>query len=81
MISRYLIWSKTLMELIFNLLVNFGVVRWAQLATSPLLNSTLVLPGIFSDLLGSVQMLKREREWDAESNGKLAPLLNSVRYF
>ena len=29
-------------------------------------------PGIFSDLLGSVQML--EREWDAESNGELPHL-------
>ena len=29
-------------------------------------------PGIFSDLLRSVQMLKRE--WDAESNGKLLHL-------
>ena len=31
-------------------------------------------PGIFSDLLRSVQMLKRE--WDAESNGKLSHILN-----
>ena len=32
------------------------------------------VPGIFSDLLRSVQMLKRE--WGAESNGKLRHLFN-----
>ena len=31
-------------------------------------------PGIFSDILRSVQMLKRE--WGAESNGKLPHLFN-----
>ena len=48
-------------------MVNFGEVRRAQLA-----KSTLLTPGIFSDLLRSVQMLKRE--WGAESNGKLPHL-------
>ena len=33
-------------------------------------------PGIFSDLLRYVQMLKRE--WDAESNGKLPHLFKSL---
>ena len=33
------------------------------------MKSVLVVPGIFSDILRSVKMLKRE--WDVESNGKL----------
>ena len=41
-ISGSLIWSKTLMELIFNPCVKFGDVRRAQLAKSTLLTSTLV---------------------------------------
>ena len=53
-------------------MVNFGEVWRAQLAKFTLLTSTLVSPGFFSDLLMSVQMLKRE--WGAECNGKL-PLL------
>ena len=48
-ISGSLIWSKTLMELIFNPLVNFGNVRRAQLAKSTLLTSTL-------GILGSIQI-------------------------
>ena len=50
-------------------MVNFGEVWRAQLAKSTLLTSSLVAPGIFSDLFRFVQMLKRE--WGAESNGKL----------
>ena len=34
-------------------------------------------PGIFSDLLRSVQMLKRE--WSAESNGKVPRLFNPLK--
>ena len=41
-ISGSLIWSKTLIELIFNLVVIFGKVRRAQLAKSSLLTSSLV---------------------------------------
>ena len=41
-ISGSLIWSKSLMELIFTPLVNFGEVRRAQLAKSTLLTSSLV---------------------------------------
>ena len=52
--------------------VDFGEVQRAQLAKSTLLTSSLVPPGIFSDLLRSVQMLKRE--WGGESNGKLLDL-------
>ena len=51
--------------------MNFGEVRRAQLAKSTLVTS-LVPPGIFSDLLRLVQILKRE--WGAESNGKLPHL-------
>ena len=63
-ISRSLTWSKTLMESIFNPVVS-------QIH-SPHLH--VGAPGIFSDLLRSVQMLKREREWGTESNGKLPHL-------
>ena len=37
-----------------------------------ILNLHVGAPGIFSDILRSVQMLKRE--WGAESNGKLSHL-------
>ena len=53
-ISGPLIWSKTLMELIFRSVVNFCEVRRTQLAKSTLLTSTLVTLGsfhIFYDLL------------------------------
>ena len=40
-ISGSLIWPKTLMELIFNPLVNFGEVRRAQLAKPTLITSML----------------------------------------
>ena len=71
-ITGSLIWSKTLMELIFNPCGEFqlspeGLVSQIQ---SPHLH--VGAPGIFSNLLRSVQMLKRE--WSAESNGKLPQL-------
>ena len=52
--------------------MNFGEVLLAQLAkpNSPYLHA--VAPGIFSDLVRSVQMLKRE--CGAESNGNLPHL-------
>ena len=53
-------------------MVNFDEIWRDQLAKSTLLISTLVPPEIFSDLLRSVQMLKRE--WGVESNGKLPHL-------
>ena len=49
----------------------FSEVGSAQLAKFTLFTSTLG-PGIFSDLLRSVQMLKRE--WKAKSKGKLQHL-------
>ena len=52
------------MELIFNPCGDFGEARRAYLHAG--------VPEIFSDLLSSVQMLKRM--WCAESNGKLPNL-------
>ena len=71
-ISGSLILSETLMELIFN---PCGKFWWnpecpVSQIYSPHLHATA--PGIFSDLLRSIQMLKRV--WGAESNGKLPHL-------
>ena len=71
-ISESLIWSKTLMELIFN---PRGEFRWSPEGPISQIHSPHLLagdPGIFSDLLGSVKMLKRE--WGAENNAKLPHL-------
>ena len=68
-ISGSLIWSKTLMELIFN---HCGEFRWSLEGPVSEIHSPHLHVGasrIFSDVLRSVQMLKRE--WDLESNGKL----------
>ena len=68
-ISGSLIWSKTPMELIFNL---SGEVLLSEEGPVSQIHSAhlhIGAPGIFSYLLRSVQMLKRE--WDVESNGKL----------
>ena len=75
-ISGFLIWSKkkkNLMELIFN---SCGEFRWSSEGPVSQIHSPYLYvgaPGIFSDLLRSAQMLEREREreWSAESNGKL----------
>ena len=76
-ISGSLIWSKTLMELIFN---PCGEFRWSpegpvRQIHSPYLHASA--PGISSDLLRFVQMLKRE--WGAGSTylipGKTAALV------
>ena len=67
-----LIWSKTLMELIFN---SCGEFRWSPEGPVSQIHSPHLsagVPGIFTDLLKSVQMLKRE--WGTESNGKLPHL-------
>ena len=66
-ISGSLIWSKTLMELMFN---PCGEFRWSSEGPASQIHSPHLLVGalgVISDLLRSVQMLKRE--WDAESNG------------
>ena len=62
-ISGSLIWSKTLMELIFNPCAEF---RWSPE------DLYVEVHGIFSDFSRSAQMLNRE--WGAESNGKLLDL-------
>ena len=77
-ISGSLIWSKTLMELIFN---PCGEFRWTPEGQVSQIYSPHLLvgaPGIFSDLLRFVQMLKRE--WGAESNGKLPHLFIPSRF-
>ena len=66
-ISGSLIWSKPLMGCSPESPVN-------QIHSPHLL---VVAPGIFSDLLRFVQMLKRE--WGAESNGKLPHLFILVK--
>ena len=68
-ISGFLIWSKTLMELLFNPCSEF---RFSPEGPFSQIYSPRLLVGIFSDLLRSVQMLKRER--GAESIGKLPHL-------
>ena len=67
-----LIWSKILTELIFN---TCGEFRWSTEGPVSQIHSPHLdadAPGILSDLLRSVQMLKRE--WGAESNGWLLHL-------
>ena len=67
-ISGSLISSKTRMKLIFN---PCGEYRRSPEGPVSQIHSPHLLvgaPGIFSDLLRFVQMLKRE--WGAESNGK-----------
>ena len=64
-ISGSLIWSKTLMELIFS---PCGEFRWKPEGPVSQIHSPhlhVVASGIFSDLLRSVQVLKRE--WGAGS--------------
>ena len=71
-ISGSLIWSKTLMELIFN---PYGEFRWSPEGPISQIHSPhfhIVATGIFSDLPRSVQMLKREL--GVESNWKLPHL-------
>ena len=68
-ISGSLIWSKTLMELIFNPCDEF---RWSPEGPVSQINSShlhVTATGIFSDLLYSLQMLERERELGAELTG------------
>ena len=71
-ISGSLIWSKTLMELMFNPCDEF---RWSPEGPVSQIHSPHLLvgaPGTFSDLLRSVQMLKRD--CGTGSNGELPHL-------
>ena len=70
--ERRMIWSKTLMQPIFNL---SGEFRWSPECPVSQIHSPHLhagAPDIFSDLLRSVHILKRE--WGAENNGKLPHL-------
>ena len=75
-ISGSLIWSKTLLELIFNPRGEF----WWSLE-GPVSQITPRLhagaPGIFSDLLRYVMMLKRE--WSDENKGSYSTYLSLVK--
>ena len=73
-----LIWSKTLLELIINPLWWISV--WSPEGPVSQIHSPHLhtgAPGIFSDHLKSVQMLKRE--WGAVCNGKLPHLFISSK--
>ena len=66
-ISGSLIWSKTLMELIFNPCREF---RWSPQGPVSQIHSPHLYvdaPGIFSHILRSVKMLKRD--WGAKATG------------
>ena len=72
--SWSLIWSQTLMELVFN---PCGEFRWSPKSLVSHIQTPHLLvgdPEIFWDLLKSVQMLKTER--DAESKGMLLHLFS-----
>ena len=71
-ISLSLIWSKTLVELIFNSCDEFRL--YPEGPVSQIHSHYLYggAPGIFSDLLRPV-LIQRE-EWGAVSNGKLSLL-------
>ena len=71
-ISGSLIWSKTLMELIFNPCGEFRVSPEGPVSQIHSPHLHVGAPGIFSDLLRSVEML--QREWRAERNGNLPHL-------
>ena len=84
--DQYIYWAKVdwdfwISDLVKNpdgLLFNpCGEFQWSLEGPVSQFHSPHLLvgaPGIFSDLLRSVEMLKRE--WGAESNGKLPHLLN-----
>ena len=85
-ISGSLMWSKTLMELMFNPCGEFQCNSGGPSEPNPLSSPPLWCPGIFSDLLRSVQMLKRvgcgkQREATApiQSLVKLQPWFLSLR--
>ena len=64
--------SKNLMELIFNPCGEFRSSPEGPVSQIHSPHLHVGVPGIFSDLLRSVEMIKRE--WGAESNGKLPHL-------
>ena len=79
-ISGSLVWSKTLMELTFYHVVNFGEFRRAQLAKSTLLASSLVSLRSFQICMVSSDAKERkERVWGVESNRKLPHIFVSSK--
>ena len=56
----HMLWSKTLMELIFNLWGEFGCSPEGPVSQIHSPHLYVGTSGIFSDILRSVQMLKRE---------------------
>ena len=81
-ISGSMIWSKTLMELLFN---PYGEFRWSPEGPIDQINSPHLhvgALGIFSDLLRSVQMLKRVRCWKQwESTAPIQSLVKLQPWF
>ena len=73
-ITGSLIWSKTLMELIFNPCGEFRSSPEEPVSRIHSLHLHVGAPGFFSVLSRSVQMLKRD--WGVESNGKLPHLFS-----
>ena len=76
-ISGSLIWSKTLMKLIFN---RSGEFRWSLEGPGSQIHSPhrhAGAPGIFSDLLRSVQTLKRD--WVRKATGSYRTYLSLVK--
>ena len=71
-ISGSLICLKTLMKLLLNPCGEFGLNLEGPVSQIHSPRFHVDAPGIFPDLLRSVQMLKKE--WGAESNGKLPHL-------
>ena len=76
-IAGSLIWSKTLMELIFNPCGEFRCSPEGPVSQIHSPHHLAGSPRIFSDLLRSVQMIKIE--WVAESNGKLRTYSSLVK--
>ena len=76
-ISGSLMWSKTLMELVFN---PCGEFRWSSEGPVSQIHSPHLLigaPGIFSDHLRFVQMLKRE--WVRKATGSYRTYSSQVK--
>ena len=73
-ISGSLIWLKILMELIFNPCSEFQWSPEGPVSQIHSLHLHVGAPGIFTDLLRSVQMSKRE--WGGESNGMQLHIFN-----
>ena len=78
-ISGSLIWSKTLMEQIFN---PSGEYRWSSEGPVSQMHSPHLrggAPGIFWDFLRSVQMLKRERVGCGKQREATAPIQSILK--